>query len=191
VIAIIRRRGYHTLALSLIAGTAAVGGCGGSEQQGQAARPSPSAASDRSGGTQAAITQREATVRTVQVQAPAGTRRERILRLRGLTLFGACRLVAGNANPLLSITARTSVDNAILASHFGQQGHGSPTYTFVLDDFEQSDGPRDVLGTNPDATVGTVNYSRPDGGQVALTFVADEKAAQGACAFGGAAQAGP
>jgi hypothetical protein len=111
------------------------------------------------------------------------------LSLGGLTLVGSCRHVDGNPKPLLSVSARTSVDNAILASHFGQQGHGSPTYTFVLDDFDRSDGRRDVLGSDPAATAGTLNYSRPDGGQVSVTFVADEGSSQGACVFAATATA--
>jgi hypothetical protein len=31
------------------------------------------------------------------------------------------------------------------------------------------------------------NYSRPDGGQVALTFVADQQTTHGDCTFGGTA----
>lgn len=128
-------------------------------------------------------------MRAVHFQAHARPGTERILSLHGLSLLASCRHVGSNPKPLLSVSARTSVDNAVLASHFGQQGHGSPTYTFVLDDFDRADGRRDVLGTNPAATAGTLNYSRPDGGQVSVTFVADENTDQGACVFAGTATA--
>ena len=45
----------------------------------------------------------------------------------------------------------------------------------------------DILGTNPDNTAGSINFSAPDGGQVALQFLADQRTAQGACVFGGPA----
>jgi hypothetical protein len=124
------------------------------------------------------------TIERVSFQADAGTPSTSILNLGGLTILGACP-------PFLSISARTAVDNAVVASHFGQRAHGSPAYTFVIDDFDRSYGRWDVLGTNPDRTVGTLNYSRPDGGQVSVTFVADENAPQGDCVFAGTAVSTP
>jgi hypothetical protein len=38
---------------------------------------------------------------------------------------------------------------------------------------------------------GTLNYSRPDGGQITVTFVADENTAQGDSVFGGTAVSAP
>jgi hypothetical protein len=131
-------------------------------------------------------------IKGVHFLADTGTNNERILRLNGLTLIASCRHIHGNPLPLLSVSAKTSVDNAVLASHFGQGRHGFPNYTFVLDDFDKGNGRRrDVLGTNPDKTAGTLNYSRPDGGQVSVTFVADEGTPQGACVVGGTAVSAP
>src|SRR4051812_18332346 len=121
-------------------------------------------------------------IKGVHFRAHTGTNNERILRLNGLTLIASCRHIDGYPKPLLSVSAKTSVDNAVLASNFGQQRQGFASYTFVVDDFDRGNGRRrDVLGTNPDKTAGTLNYSRPDGGQVSVTFVADEGTPQGAC----------
>lgn len=142
-------------------------------------------------GTTASPHASQPSIQGVRFQARAGTDRTRILSLGGLTLLGTCRRHPPNPTPFLSVAAKTSVDNAVISSHFGQQRRGSPNYTFVLDDFDRSYGQWDVLGTNPDKTAGTLNYSRPDGGQVSATFVADEGTSQGACVFAGTAVYAP
>jgi hypothetical protein len=127
----------------------------------------------------------------VTFQANAGTPATPILQLDGLTVLGSCRRAGHNPTPFLTVSARTAVDDAVIGSHFGQQAQASPDYTFVIEDFDRSFGRWDVLGTNPDKTAGTLNYSRPDGGQVSVTFVADEGAPQGDCVFGGTAISTP
>jgi len=161
--------------LIVVAIAALIGGCA----SGAAHRDIATSSQGRGTGT---------TVKGIHFEAATGVGSKRILRVAGLTLLASCRHIHGNSNPLLSVSAQTSVDNAVLATHFGQQRRGFADYTFVDDDFDHGSGERrDVLGTNPDKTAGTLDYSRPDGREVSVTFVADEGTAQAACLVGGTA----
>jgi hypothetical protein len=127
------------------------------------------------------------TSRGVSYRASADTAREEVLELEGLRVEASCKMRRGQ--PYLSVIAATNVNNAVISSRFEQQDHGG--FVFVLSDFDHSYGPWDFLGPNPRKTTGTLNYSRPDGGQVAIDFVADEHAPQGECVFGGIATGAP
>lgn len=67
-------------------------------------------------------------------------------------------------------------------------GQRQSNYTFPLDDLDRNEV-RDLLGEASDETAGTFVYSRADGGQVSMTFLADQDTAQGACIFSGTALA--
>lgn len=123
----------------------------------------------------------------VSFQASVGTHDETVLELDGLRLRASCK--KNDGQPYLSVAALTDVDDAIISSRFEQQDHGG--FVFVLSDFDRSYGPWDFLGPNAAKTTGTLNYSRPDGGQVTLDFVADEGTTQGDCVFGGIASGAP
>ena len=117
-----------------------------------------------------------ATTQRIVFKSGTGTENERVLSVNGLTLLASCKNNAGQT--LLAVAAETAVDNAVISSHFGQKV-ASGDYVFAMSDFDRSYGPWDFAGTNPAKTAGTLSYSRPDGGQVTVTYVADENTAQG------------
>lgn len=125
--------------------------------------------------------------------ASAGDSDDSILSLGGLTVSGSCRDLGGRVDPpILSVTASTAVDDAMVGVSFTQRrGAEQAAYSFGLSDFDRNYGPWDFLGTDPVDTVGTLVFSRPDGGQVALSYLADRGTAQGECAFGGTATYAP
>lgn len=67
-------------------------------------------------------------------------------------------------------------------------GDEAETYAFRFSDFDRSYGWYDFLGANPYGTTGTLSYSRPDGGQVSVTFRADQRTPGADCAFSGSAR---
>lgn len=119
--------------------------------------------------------------RRVTFQADGGVEEKSILSLGGLELQASCQ--SG-----LTVTAETELKDSIVASSFGQEGRrGSTNYTFVNEGFGPDYGPYDILGKAPSQTVGTVSFSRADGGQLSLPFIADQGAPQGDCVFAGTA----
>ncbi len=121
----------------------------------------------------------------VDFRADAGVRNRKVLDLGGLTIRASCRNY-GQEQSYLQATAETSVDNSVVAVFYGQQGD-QQAKAFNLSDFDRRYGAWDFLGTDPDNTAGTLSYSRPDSGQLVLTFLADEDTQQGECVLGGAA----
>lgn len=122
-------------------------------------------------------------VHPVLFQGEIGERDESILHLNGLTIGADCVAVA--SSPKLSVWFTTEVDDAMTSTSFG---HAQSHYTFGLDDFDTGEQ-RDLLGKVPNDTSGTFVYSRSDGKQVALNFLADQDAVQGDCVFSGIATA--
>jgi len=128
----------------------------------------------------------------VSFQADAGVEARPILRIGGLTLRAWCTDHGPRTGSYLSVAAETAIDDAIIGSSFIQKiGPDHSAYTFVQPDFDRGYGPWDFLGSNPDKTAGTLNYSRPDGGQVTVVFLADQGTSQGDCFFGGTATSAP
>lgn len=123
--------------------------------------------------------------RRVAFHGRAGTNSVKILDLGGLRIAASCREF--RPGPYLSVAASTLVDDAIAAATFTQRGPGPSTHTFVQSDFDRAYGQWDFLGSNPNKTVGTLHYARPDGGQVEVRFLADQGTAQGDCVFAGIA----
>jgi hypothetical protein len=125
--------------------------------------------------------------RTVPVHysANAGSRNERILRLGGLVVRASCTDY-GQGRIYLSAGARTLVDDTARALVLGRRDGGqAETYGFSSGDFDRDFGWYDLTGPNPDRTTGTFSYARPDGGQISLTFRADEAAHGADCRFDG------
>ncbi len=119
--------------------------------------------------------------RRVAFQANGAVREKAILSLGGLHLKASCQRG-------LTVTAETELEDSIVASSFGQEGRGGSTnFTFVNEGFGPDYGAYDVLGKAPSQTVGTMSFSRDDGGQVSLPFVADQRTPQGDCVFAGTA----
>lgn len=130
-------------------------------------------------------------IEPVAFRSDGGVAGEPVLELGGLTLRAWCHDY-GRGQVYLTVSAETAVDDAVAAVSFDQKKGAEPaSYTFVQSDFDRSYGPWDILGTNPHNTTGTLNYSRPDGGQVLVSFLADEATGQGECVFGGMATYGP
>ncbi|MDX6581387.1 MAG: hypothetical protein QOI10_571 [Solirubrobacterales bacterium] len=130
-------------------------------------------------------------IEPVAFQSDGGVAGEPVLELGGLTLRARCHDY-GRGQVYLGVSAETAVDDAVAAVSFDQRKGADPaSYAFVQSDFDRSYGEWDILGTNPDNTTGTLNYSRPDGGQVVVSFLADEATGQGECVFGGTATYAP
>jgi hypothetical protein len=125
--------------------------------------------------------------RAVNFQASAGTT-ERVVHLGALRLTAACHR-ASSGLPL-RVGARTSIDNAVIGDAYNVKGDPGSPYIFVLKDFDRSYGAWDPLGVSG-KIIGTIHYSRPDGGQVIVDFMADEGTAQGDCIFVGTASYTP
>jgi hypothetical protein len=127
-----------------------------------------------------------AATQAVNFEANAGTRNKRILDLGGLLIRASCTDY-GKGRTYLSVAAKTKINNAakavVLSQRHAGRGH---TYAFSSG-FDRADGWYDFTGTNPANTTGTLSYSRPDGGQVTLTFRADEGTHQADCIFRGPA----
>lgn len=122
----------------------------------------------------------------VRFEANAGTRNQRILDLGGLVIRASCTDY-GKGRTYLSVAAKTKINNAAKAVVLSQRRAGrGHTYAFSSA-FDRADGWYDFTGTNPANTTGTLSYSRPDGGQVSVTFRADEGTPQADCVFLGTA----
>jgi hypothetical protein len=148
-------------AVALLSGTASVG---------------ISRSADKSSATEA-----------VKFEANAGTRNMHILDLGGLVIRASCTDY-GRGRTYLSVEAKTELNNAARAVVLSQQHAGrGQTYAFSSDNFDRADGWYDFTGTNPANTTGTLSYSRPDGGQVSVTFRADEGTPHADCVFRGTA----
>lgn len=132
-----------------------------------------------------------AVVERVSFQADGGAGDEPILKLGGLTLRAACADQGQRTGTQLSVSAESAYDDAVIGSSFIQDRGSHQPYAFLLPDFDRSYGPWDFLGGNPNRTSGQLNYSRPDGGQVTVTFLADHGTAQGGCFLGGTAAFAP
>jgi hypothetical protein len=143
-----------------------------------------------------------ATTQAVSFRASAGTGAgtkgspfrpsdsQTILDVGDLTIRGQCaRGEAGQ--PFLNVGAATSVDNATISSRFTEQGRPATPYLFVIKDFDQSYGQYDFLG-HPREAAGDLTYSRPDGGQVTLSYTTTSGAGGPAdCFLGGVATYAP
>lgn len=131
------------------------------------------------------------TVKSISFQAETGVEDEFIETIGGLTLTGSCKEEVGG--PFLSVGAATDVDDAVISSHFDQKGSDGLGYVFVMPDFDRDYGQWDFLGGayGQTSSAGTLNFSRPDGGQVSIDFVATADAPQGDCVLGGIATYAP
>jgi hypothetical protein len=113
-----------------------------------------------------------------------------ILELGDLTIRAQCARGEGG-QPFLNVGAATSVDNATISSRFIEQAHPPAPYLFVIEDFDKSYGPYDFLG-HPRRAGGDLTYSRPDGGQVSLSYTTTSGAGGPAdCFLGGVATYAP
>ena len=118
--------------------------------------------------------------------APVG---QKVLDLGGLMIHASCRKL-GQRYPALQVTAQTKLDDSAAAVFFGEDANENKVaaeYAFNLSDFDRA-FEWDFLGSESDASAGTFSYVRPDGGQVTLTFLADEATGQVACLFAGNAR---
>lgn len=172
---VLKRRATALLAIVSLAAGAMVGSLAYGE----------GSSSGQGGATSAVV------IEPVAFESDGGVAGEPLLELGGLTLRAWCSDY-GRGQVYLTVTAETAVDNAVAAVSFEQRKGAEPaSYRFVQSDFDRSYGPWDMLGTNPDNTAGTLDYSRPDGGQVLVGFLADEAVGQGECAFRGVATYAP
>jgi hypothetical protein len=143
-----------------------------------------------------------ATTQAVSFRASAGTGvgtrnkpfrpsdTQTILDLGDLTIRAQCARGEGG-QPFLNIGAATSVDNSTISSRFTEQGQPPTPYLFVIEDFDQSYGDYDFLG-HPKRAAGDLVYSRPDGGQVSLSYTTTSGAGGPAdCFLGGVATYAP
>jgi hypothetical protein len=139
-----------------------------------------------------------ATTRAVSFRASAGPNEQpfrpstsqTILDLGDLTIQASCARGEGG-EPFLNVGAATGVDNSTISSRFTEQGHPATPYLFVIEDFDKSYGRYDFLG-HPRRAAGDLTYSRPDGGQVSLSYTTTSGAGGPAdCFLGGVATYAP
>lgn len=117
--------------------------------------------------------------------------RETVLDLGGLRVTAACNQVGRPPFDLLSVTARSEFSGASAVSSFIQdEGRDTHPYVFALRHFEPSYGAWDFLGS-PYKVSGDLHYLRPDGGQVSVSYVADQGRTDDGCRFGGTAVYAP
>lgn len=135
-----------------------------------------------------------ATTQAVSFRASAGPNQqpfrpsnsETILDLGDLTIRAQCARGEGG-EPFLNVGAATSVDKSTISSRFTEQGHPATPYLFVIQDFDKDYGDYDFLG-HPRRAAGDFVYSRPDGGQVSLSYTTASGAGGPAdCFLGGVA----
>lgn len=120
--------------------------------------------------------------------AAADAKGRRILNLGGLILRAWC-IDYGEGRKYLAVGSKSTVDNTSRAVVFSRRRAGqAETYAFKASDVDANDDWYDFLGTNPYGTRGTLSYSRPDGGQVSLTFAADQDTPDADCVFSGQAR---
>lgn len=113
--------------------------------------------------------------------------REVVLEIGGLTITAACSRVGDPPFDALSLTARSDIEDATATSSFLQdEGKTTYPYIFTLRDFDSSYGAWDFLGT-PYKVSGQLNYSRPDGAQVTVSYFTDQARKPDGCHFGGTA----
>ncbi|MGH2963988.1 MAG: hypothetical protein ACRDMH_01220 [Solirubrobacterales bacterium] len=138
------------------------------------------------------------TIQAVSFRADAGPNRQpfrpsesqTILDLGDLTIRAQCARGEGG-QPFLNVGASTGVDNATISSRFTERGQPPTPYLFVIEDFDKSYGDYDFLG-HPRRAAGDLGYSRPDGGQVSLSYTTTSGAGGPAdCFLGGAATYAP
>ena len=130
-----------------------------------------------------------------------------ILDLGGLTVTAKCKQYRVIANPekpyadtprkrfdSLSVTAKSAFNGASIVSSFmqreGAKGPATHPYVFALRDFGPGYGGYDFLGT-PYKVAGDLHYSRPDGGQVSVSYAANQQRTTDGCRFGGTAAFAP
>lgn len=131
------------------------------------------------------------TTRPVDFEADAGAKNVRILSLGGVLLRASCTDY-GQGRVYLSVAAKSQVNNAARALVLSQRRGGeATTYSFKSSDFDPSFGYYDITGTNPYRTTGTFSFARPDGGQVAVTYRADQGVGGHDCTFAGLATYAP
>lgn len=124
----------------------------------------------------------------VAFHADAGVKNKRILNLGGLAVRASCTDY-GAGRIYLGVGAKTQIQNAARALVLSQRRSGeAQTYAFKSSDFDPGFGWYDITGTNPYDTTGTFSFARPDGGQVSLTFRADQGTPSGDCTFDGTAE---
>lgn len=157
-------------------------------------------ADTRQGGTNPMI-------KALSFETRGPTDRRVILDLGGLTVTAKCkryRIVANPEKPYadtprkrfdsLSVTARSAFNGASIVSSFmqreGAKGPATYPYVFALRDFGPGYGGYDFLGT-PYKVSGDLHYSRPDGGQVSVSYAADQQRTTDGCRFGGTAAFAP
>jgi hypothetical protein len=138
-----------------------------------------------------------ATTRAVSFRASAGpvhqpfrpSNSQTILALGDLSIRAQCvRGEGGQA--FLNVGAVTRIDNATISSRFTEQGRPATPYLFVIEDFDKSYGPYDFLG-HPRQAAGDLTYSRPDDGQVTLSYMTTAGSGPADCFLGGVATYAP
>lgn len=142
--------------------------------------------------SESAQTDSGATIRALNFETPGPAERRVILDLGGLTIAAACNRV-GDKRPvdLLSVTATSEFKGASAVSSFLQQDdRGTRPYWFTLRDLDPDYGAYDFLGS-PYRVAGDLLYSRPDGGQVSVSYVTDQGRSADGCRFRGTAVYAP
>lgn len=138
---------------------------------------------------------RESTIRALSFETPGPEARRTVLALGGLEVDAACQRYGPPNQPTrgfdgLSVTARSAVGGASIVSSFlqreGAKGPATYPYVFAVRDFGPDYGAYDFLGT-PYKVTGDLHYARPDGGNVTVSYAANQQRLTDGCSFSGTA----
>jgi hypothetical protein len=137
-----------------------------------------------------------ATIRALSFASDGPAERRTILDLGGLRITAACTRYGapGNSFDGLSVTASSAVPGAAIVSSFlqreGEKGASVHPYVFALQDFGPAYGPYDFLGT-PFKVAGDLHFSRPDGGEVSVSYATPQLRTTAGCRLDGTAVYAP
>lgn len=133
-------------------------------------------------------------IRAMSFDTKGPAARRIVLELGGLTITAACRRSGDPPFDYLSVTAASGLQGASIVSSFlqreGAKGASTYPYVFALRDFGPAYGDYDFLGT-PYKAAGDLHYSRPDGGQVSVSYATNQQRTTDGCNFTGTAVYAP
>jgi hypothetical protein len=111
-----------------------------------------------------------------------------LLDAGGVIVAAACPTYGTRTGPYLSLSARTTVDDARVEVRFASAFHGD--HRFTMSDFDRSYGRWDLLGSEPGRVRGRFIYRPPGGEDLALAFKGSGGRVDGQCDLEGETSAG-
>jgi hypothetical protein len=111
-----------------------------------------------------------------------------LLDADGVIVRAACPTYGTATGPYLSLTARTTEDDARVRVVFASAFSGK--HRFAMADFDRSYGRWDLLGADPGRVRGRFAYASPDGARSILSFDGSGGRSDGQCDLRGEVSSG-